>query len=82
MNGHFAAVGDEPTVTSFEHGIQVIDEDKSFTCVSHRSLLHLTIFSILFLHRYPAASFRLSASFLRLRLPARTMSAPRSCFLR
>jgi protein SEY1 len=30
MNGHFAAVGDEPTAQKFEHGIQVIDEDKIF----------------------------------------------------
>ncbi|OAA67149.1 GTP-binding protein [Niveomyces insectorum RCEF 264] len=31
MNGHFAAVGDEPSAQRFEHGIQVIDEDKTFT---------------------------------------------------
>ncbi|CAK7202313.1 Dynamin-like GTPase that mediates homotypic ER fusion [Sporothrix eucalyptigena] len=30
-NGHFAAVGDQPTAEDFGHGIQVIDEDKSFT---------------------------------------------------
>ncbi|KAL1306423.1 hypothetical protein AAFC00_005124 [Neodothiora populina] len=30
MNGHFAAVGDKPTAESFEHGIQVIDENKVF----------------------------------------------------
>ena len=30
MNGHFAAVGDEPTAHNFENGIQVIDEDKQF----------------------------------------------------
>ncbi|CAK7241973.1 MAG: Dynamin-like GTPase that mediates homotypic ER fusion [Sporothrix thermara] len=30
-NGHFAAVGDKPTAEGFGHGIQVIDEDKSFT---------------------------------------------------
>ncbi len=30
MNGHFAAVGHEPTAQNFEHGIQVIDEDKQF----------------------------------------------------
>ncbi|KAL2259200.1 hypothetical protein VTK26DRAFT_7204 [Humicola hyalothermophila] len=30
MNGHFAAVGDGPTAKQYEHGIQVIDEDKAF----------------------------------------------------
>ncbi|KAK3990508.1 protein SEY1 [Cladorrhinum sp. PSN332] len=30
MNGHFAAVGKQPTATQYEHGIQVIDEDKAF----------------------------------------------------
>ncbi|CAK7222781.1 Dynamin-like GTPase that mediates homotypic ER fusion [Sporothrix bragantina] len=30
-NGHFAAVGDKPTADNFGHGIQVIDEDKSFS---------------------------------------------------
>lgn len=35
MNGHFAAVGDGLTAEHYEHGIQVIDEDKSFTFVSH-----------------------------------------------
>lgn len=34
MNGHFAAVGEELKAEDFDHGIQVIDEDKSFTCVS------------------------------------------------
>jgi hypothetical protein len=29
MNGHFSAVGDEPAAT-YEHGVQVIDEDKEF----------------------------------------------------
>lgn len=33
MNGHFAAVGDEPTAGDYEHGIQVIDEEKEFTYV-------------------------------------------------
>ncbi|KAL2265138.1 hypothetical protein VTJ83DRAFT_6238 [Remersonia thermophila] len=31
MNGHFAAVGEKPTAKSYEHGIQIIDEDKAFT---------------------------------------------------
>lgn len=30
MNGHFAAVGEEPTEDNFEHGVQVIDEEKEF----------------------------------------------------
>lgn len=30
MNGHFAAVGDAPSPKDFEHGVQVIDEDKNF----------------------------------------------------
>jgi hypothetical protein len=33
MNGHFANVGDAPTKEQYEHGIQVIDEDKEFKCV-------------------------------------------------
>ncbi|KAI0163413.1 RHD3/Sey1 [Pestalotiopsis sp. NC0098] len=30
MNGHFASVGEEPTAAQYEHGVQVIDEDKVF----------------------------------------------------
>ncbi|KAI1381557.1 root hair defective 3 GTP-binding protein [Hypoxylon crocopeplum] len=30
MNGHFSAIGDAPTKAQYEHGIQVIDEDKEF----------------------------------------------------
>ncbi|KAI6354596.1 Dynamin-like GTPase that mediates homotypic ER fusion [Pyricularia grisea] len=30
MNGNFAAVGSEPTDAQYEHGIQVIDEDKQY----------------------------------------------------
>ncbi len=30
MNGHFSAVGDGPNAQDYEHGIQVIDEDKEF----------------------------------------------------
>ena len=30
MNGHFAAVGDAPSEQKFEHGIQVIDEEKEY----------------------------------------------------
>jgi hypothetical protein len=41
MNGHFAAVGDEPSAQKYEHGIQVIDEEKEFKCVSSTTLCHL-----------------------------------------
>jgi len=34
MNGHFAAVGDGADDANFEHGIQVIDGEKEFTCVA------------------------------------------------
>lgn len=30
MNGHFAAMGETPSPKDFEHGVQVIDEDKNF----------------------------------------------------
>jgi hypothetical protein len=30
MNGHFAGVVDAPTKEQYEHGIQVIDEEKEF----------------------------------------------------
>ncbi|KAH6900122.1 RHD3/Sey1 [Thelonectria olida] len=30
MNGHFSAVGEELTAGSYEHGVQVIDEEKDF----------------------------------------------------
>jgi len=33
MNGHLAGVGDQPGSRMFEHGVQVIDEDKQFKCV-------------------------------------------------
>lgn len=29
-NGHFAAIGDNTDAASYEHGVQVIDEDKEF----------------------------------------------------
>lgn len=29
-NGHFATIGDNSDVTSYEHGVQVIDGDKEF----------------------------------------------------
>jgi hypothetical protein len=30
MNGHFASVGESPSKEQYEHGIQVIDEEKEF----------------------------------------------------
>ena len=33
MNGHFAGVGDKPEAGNFEHGVQVIDEEKEFKYV-------------------------------------------------
>lgn len=39
MNGHFSTVGDKPgDVGSYEHGVQVIDEDKDFKYASRGSL--------------------------------------------
>lgn len=29
-NGHFATVGDDDNLASYEHGVQVIDENKEF----------------------------------------------------
>jgi hypothetical protein len=33
MNGHFSAVGDQPANGNYEHGCQVIDEEKEFKYV-------------------------------------------------
>ncbi len=33
VNGHFASVGESPSKEQYEHGIQVIDEDKEFKWV-------------------------------------------------
>jgi hypothetical protein len=38
MNGHFAAVGNGPTAKHYEHGIQVIDEEKAFKFVPAATL--------------------------------------------
>lgn len=35
MNGHFSAVGEAPGAGSYEHGVQVIDEDKEFKYVQY-----------------------------------------------
>lgn len=40
MNGHFAGVGDAPTKEQYEHGIQVIDEDKEFKYVVLVKMFH------------------------------------------
>ena len=32
-NAHFASVGDAPNAAKYEHGVQVIDEDKQFRFV-------------------------------------------------
>lgn len=34
MNGHLASVGDAPARANYEHGVQVIDEEKEFKYVS------------------------------------------------
>jgi hypothetical protein len=39
MNGHFSAVGETPGAGSYEHGVQVIDEDKEFKYVYNTALL-------------------------------------------
>jgi hypothetical protein len=33
MNGHFATAGDDSDPAAYEHGVQVIDEDKQFKYV-------------------------------------------------
>jgi hypothetical protein len=33
MNAHFANVGEDAGKEAYEHGVQVIDEDKVFKCV-------------------------------------------------
>lgn len=33
MNAHFANVGEDASKEAYEHGVQVIDEDKVFKCV-------------------------------------------------
>jgi len=33
MNGHLSAIGEGPSAEKYEHGIQVIDEDKTFKYV-------------------------------------------------
>jgi hypothetical protein len=42
MNGHFASVGDAPTKEQYEHGIQVIDEEKEFKYVLQDNATLLT----------------------------------------
>jgi hypothetical protein len=33
MNGHFSAVGDTAEEANYEHGVQIIDEDKEYKYV-------------------------------------------------
>lgn len=33
-NGHFATIGADADAASYEHGVQVIDENKEFKCAS------------------------------------------------
>lgn len=33
-NGHFATIGADVDAASYEHGVQVIDENKEFKCAS------------------------------------------------
>ncbi|KAJ6783095.1 hypothetical protein PWT90_08621 [Aphanocladium album] len=37
MNNHFSAVGEKPADGDYEHGVQVIDEDKEFKILAHSS---------------------------------------------
>jgi hypothetical protein len=41
MNAHFASVGDDATKEAYEHGIQVIDEDKVFKYALTIYALHM-----------------------------------------
>ena len=43
MNGHFAAVGDDGPAAQqqYEHGIQVIDDEKAFKCVHVPGTKHM-----------------------------------------
>lgn len=38
-NGHFAAIGDNNDAASYEHGVQVIDENKEFKYAHPRQQL-------------------------------------------
>lgn len=44
VNGHFASVGQNGTA-NFEHGVQVIDEDKEFKYVTCSPFLELSLTS-------------------------------------
>ena len=41
VNGHFASVGQNGKIDNFEHGIQVIDEDKEFKSVPSTTALQI-----------------------------------------
>lgn len=36
MNGHFSAIGDQPDAGGYDHGVQVVDEEKEFKYVPSR----------------------------------------------
>ncbi len=38
-NSHFASIGDAPGEANYEHGVQVIDEDKQFRFIDPTPLL-------------------------------------------
>ena len=40
MNGHFAAIGQGPSAQRYNHGIQVVDEEKEFKFVLASSPPH------------------------------------------
>lgn len=41
-NGHFAAVGDHGDLAAYEHGVQVVDENKEFKYVCLKDALSPT----------------------------------------
>ena len=43
MNGHFSAVGETPAAGEYEHGVQVVDEEKEFKYVYNTSTVNVTV---------------------------------------
>lgn len=43
MNGNFAGVGDAPTAEHYEHGVQVVDEEKQYKSVESASLFAFSL---------------------------------------
>lgn len=58
MNGHFSAVGDAPAAQQYEHGVQVIDEDKQYKSVFSPNTLRNPVFF------HPRASTAAAAALL------------------